>query len=94
MKIRAGETVVLTHGEYSGYEVFALGRARVDIDADQVSAQFTKEQPKPRGTGLGDYCREFGQWLIDECYVGPVPFKFWHMGAGRKLEAFVTESEG
>jgi len=62
MKIKKGELFVITHGEYSDYGLITLGRAKKDLDIEQLINKFTKNR-KTRTYLSGSY--KFVNWLVN-----------------------------
>jgi len=68
-KFKTGEIIVLTSGEYSGYEIFSVCEVRKDFLLSGLSKLF----PHRRSDG-------FPQWLIDNGYVERLAYRELNFG--------------
>ena len=79
--IRAGENVIISHGEYSDYMTTAFGVALKDIDAIALREEWMEMHPDERKRDSFDF-RGFTAWLINtKQIIRETPFAEFYLGA-------------
>jgi hypothetical protein len=93
MKIKAGTTLILEHGEYSDYTFAGPFRVLKDFDQAEVCAEFRAQwKPDPQEDwrdSPSEY--EFIGWISKAGYVEDVPAHKWHIGSYRFDPSIQTE---
>lgn len=78
MKIKKGETIILTKGEYSNYSILDARVALKDFDTKNVMTQHLKAHPKQKREYRFDM-DVFIKWLNRKRLVKLLPLTEWHI---------------
>jgi len=79
--IERGSLFVLSSGEYSDYQIYAVCRAKCDIDLEALEDEYLASHPEQRRRyGISFY--EFISWLIAQKQVAEeLDYQEWYLGA-------------
>lgn len=83
--------MTITTGEYSDYSVSGVFRAKEEIDADKLLADWLKDNPEQ----VADYhfnANEFLGWVVRQGLVEPVDSFEWYLGAYSCAEGMSVEA--
>ncbi|MEY5061342.1 MAG: hypothetical protein RIS45_1263 [Planctomycetota bacterium] len=72
-ELKAGETVVLTAGDYSDYRILGTVKVLRDFDPDALAEQWTAEQRAGADPWAWVSSRDWYAWLLTAGYAEEAP---------------------
>jgi hypothetical protein len=93
MVIPAGTLITLSTGEYSDYEVLALGRTVTELDDEALREEYLTLYPEQR-TKYDFRVFQFVKWLmVDKRVLQEVDYVEWFLGGNGKADFGVSDGE-
>lgn len=81
MKYKTGDLLLISHGEYSDYDVRAIVRVVKDLDSREVTLSYQKEI---KDDWFDDHA--FLAYLVKQGCVEDVDYQEWHTGGYGRIE--------
>jgi hypothetical protein len=88
-KIKKGTLVLLTSGEYSDYDLKAIGRATQDIDPEGLRQEWFSMHPEQADQYSAEFYA-FVAWLAKSGLIEEMPCVELHLGSYGNLEPKVS----
>lgn len=88
MSIREGSLLILTGGAYSSYSLYAVAKAKSDMDLDALKREF--EDDKNQGRGYDNFYR-FIAWLDAKGLLEELTYQEVHLGDYGSLYPIASE---
>ena len=89
-KMKKGELLLLTSGEYSDYSAHALGRVLEDFDPEALQAEWLRLHPD-QATDYRANLGAFIAWIInDKALVEELNYREMNVGSYGILQVYLT----
>jgi hypothetical protein len=84
-RVKKGQQLLLTEGEYSDYSVIGIFTAKEDLNTKELKAEYLKSYPKQDQPYRSDH-HKFVNWLCNtKNLVDEVDFRELHIGSYSSL---------
>lgn len=92
-EIKAGETVLLSEGEWSDYEVKFLAKALKDFTMEELRSKYFEKYPEQIPYNRADLDK-FSFYLVEAGFIEEVPCVELYLGTWGELKLELTREQG